>query len=155
MANSDHAQVKALPPLVYFSAVLAGWLLHKVLPLPVGLERAPQEIATWALMGPALALLLWAMGNFRRAGTAINPYRTTTTVVGAGPYRFSRNPMYVSMALLQASFAFMLDTWWILVLLPPVMLFMRHAVIGPEERYLEGKFGADYLAYKQRVRRWL
>jgi protein-S-isoprenylcysteine O-methyltransferase Ste14 len=119
------------------------------------LDETAAHYAGWAVMLPGIGLLAWAMRSFARAKTAIVPYNTTTTIVPTGPYRFSRNPMYVAMAVIQAAFAVMFATAWILILLPPVLLFIRRGVIAREERYLESKFGAGYLDYKNRVRRWL
>jgi protein-S-isoprenylcysteine O-methyltransferase Ste14 len=146
----------APPPLVYGAAVLAGLALERwIWPLPLPLGETTAHYAGWALMLPGLALLAWAMRSFARANTAIVPYNTTTSIVPAGPYRFSRNPMYIAMAVIQSAFAVMFATAWIFILLPPVLLFIRHGVIAREERYLERKFGAGYLDYKNKVRRWL
>ena len=73
----------------------------------------------------------------------------------AGPYRFTRNPMYVGLAALTVALGLLLDSWWPIVLLVPVLFVVRAFVIAPEEQYLERRFGADYVAYTQRVRRWL
>lgn len=157
-ANSapDHSNVIAPPPLIYGVAVLAGLALHWwAWPLPLPLEGVMKHYAGWAVMAPGLLLLMWAMRSFSRANTAIIPYNTTTTVVPTGPYRFSRNPMYISMALVQVGFALMFATAWILILLVPVMAVIRYGVVAREERYLERKFGAGYLSYKNSVRRWL
>lgn len=155
-APPDHSNVIAPPPFIYGAAVLAGLALHWwVWPLPLPLEGNAAHYAGWAVMAPGLLLMFWAMRSFARADTAIIPYNTTTTIVPTGPYRFSRNPMYISMALVQIGFALMFATAWILILLIPTMLVIRYGVIAREERYLERKFGAGYLDYKNRVRRWL
>lgn len=152
----DHSNVMAPPPLVYAVAVLAGLgLEHWIWPLSLPLDDTAAHYAGWAVMLPGLALLAWAMRSFSRANTAIVPYNTTTTIVPTGPYRFTRNPMYIAMAIVQAGFGVMFATAWILLLVPPALLFIRYGVIAREERYLERKFGAGYLDYKQRVRRWL
>jgi protein-S-isoprenylcysteine O-methyltransferase Ste14 len=84
-----------------------------------------------------------------------DPLRPASTLVSTGPYKFTRNPMYVSLALLTLAFAFFLNTWWIAVLLVPVLLIVQRFVIVPEEKYLRRRFGPDYEAYTHRVRRWL
>lgn len=146
----------AAPPLIYGAAVIAGLALHLwVWPLSLPLTEPLTHYAGWTVMGPGLLLLFWAMRSFARANTAIIPFNTTTTVVPTGPYRFSRNPMYISMALIQIGFALMFATGWILIMLLPALLVIRYGVIAREERYLERKFGASYLDYKNRVRRWL
>ncbi len=83
------------------------------------------------------------------------PWRPTTALVVGGPFRFTRNPMYLGTTLLYIGIAILAQALWALVLLPFVLMIVQRGVIEREERYLEGKFGADYLRYKQRVRRWL
>ena len=152
----DHANVIATPPFIYGAAVLIGLALHKwILPWPLPLAEHLQHYAGWAVMAPGLLLMFWAMRSFARADTAIIPHHSTTRIVPTGPYRFSRNPMYISMALVQVGFALMFATAWILLWLLPAILVIRYGVIAREERYLERKFGASYLDYKKRVRRWL
>jgi protein-S-isoprenylcysteine O-methyltransferase Ste14 len=152
---ADHANVMAPPPLVYGGAVLVGWGLHRLWPLPLPLTDNLAHYAGWVVMVPGLLLLFWAMRSFARARTAIIPYNTTTAVVAYGPYRFSRNPMYIAMALVQVGFGIMFATAWILILLLPVIAVIRYGVIAREEKYLERKFGTGYLNYKNSVRRWL
>lgn len=154
--SPDHSNVIAPPPFIYGAAVLAGLALHWwVWPLPLPLEGVLAHYAGWAVMAPGLLLLMWAMRSFSRADTAIIPYDTTTTIVPTGPYRFSRNPMYISMAVVQVGFALMFATAWVLVMLVPALAVIRYGVIAREERYLERKFGESYLQYKKRVRRWV
>jgi protein-S-isoprenylcysteine O-methyltransferase Ste14 len=101
-----------------------------------------------------LFLSVWAIVTFRRAGTTPDPTRPTTALALGGPYRWTRNPMYLGFALMQAGAALIANALWPLVWLLPVLLVIRLHVIGREEQYLERKFGEDYLAYKRRVRRW-
>ena len=95
----------------------------------------------------------WNFADMWEAHAARFP--DTTALVISGPYRFTRNPMYVGLAALAVALSLFLDTWWTIVLLMPVLLVVRVVVIAPEERYLQRHFGADYVAYTQRVRRWL
>ena len=118
-------------------------------------EGAVIKVLAGALTLASLALMASSIGNFRRSRTSIVPVRPATTLVIAGPYRFTRNPMYVGLAALTVALSLFLDTWWAMVLLMPVLLVVRVFVIAPEERYLQRRFGADYVAYTQRVRRWL
>lgn len=96
-----------------------------------------------------------AMWQFRRAGTNVETYRPSTTVVRDGLYRFSRNPIYLSLGLDDAGIGIAAASFWVLALLIPLFLIIRYGVIAREERYLEQKFGAEYFAYKQSTRRWL
>ena len=92
---------------------------------------------------------------FIRAKTEVPPHRPTSAIVTDGPYRFSRNPIYVALTLLSAGIALWVNSFWMLGLLIPTLVVMTIAVIGPEEQYLERKFGAEYLDFKSRVRRWI
>jgi len=93
--------------------------------------------------------------SFRRNDTTANPYSSTNSISSCGPYRFSRNPMYVSLCLIQPGIAAWTGNLWLLATLLPAILLIRFGVIAREERYLENKFGEQYLQYKHRVRRWM
>ncbi len=104
-----------------------------------------------------MALLLLASFNtlFQRKGTAVEPWKPTTAIVTDGPFRFTRNPAYLGMALLYIAIALLADAFWVLVPLPLALALIDRGVIAREERYLEGKFGAEYTDYRTRVRRWI
>lgn len=91
----------------------------------------------------------------KRAGTDFDPYRPSRKIVSRGPYRFTRNPMYVGFAIITMGIAILADSAWALLAVPVGVVAMDRLVIAREERYLEGKFGEEYLAYKRRVRRWI
>ncbi|MFQ5468202.1 MAG: methyltransferase family protein [Kiloniellaceae bacterium] len=107
------------------------------------------------LIAAGFALAAWAIRTFRAAGTNVETGKPATTVVEAGPYRYSRNPIYVGLSAIMVGIGVALDNVWIVGLLVPVLAIMRVGVIGREERYLEGKFGDAYRGYRARVRRWL
>jgi len=109
----------------------------------------------WLLAGAGVALAASAIVLFRRAGTSPVPIQPTTALVAQGPYRFTRNPMYVGLAALYAGIALLVNSLWPLVLLPVVLVVIRWWVIAREEAYLERKFGDAYRAYTRRERRWL
>ncbi len=90
-----------------------------------------------------------------RAGTNVNPREPTTALVVSGPFRFSRNPLYVALTLMYAGLAVVANAFWVLVLLVPVLLVLHSGVVRREERYLEAKFGEAYRQYRARVRRYL
>ena len=98
---------------------------------------------------------MWFLRTFRRAGTPVDVRRPTTRVVTDGPFRFSRNPGYLSLTGMYVGLTAVTDALWPLVFLPGVLLAVQRGVIKREERYLERKFGEDYLAYKARTRRWI
>lgn len=141
------------PPLVYLAAIATGWILGFVWPrrfVPDGVSTALGSMVVVA----ALVLFFYSGAKFRAAGTPVPGNRPTTAIVRMGPYRFSRNPIYLAFTLLQLGIAIWVNSLWILATLV-VSVALIHIVIGREERYLEGKFGAEYLAYKSSVRRWL
>jgi protein-S-isoprenylcysteine O-methyltransferase Ste14 len=152
----DSSGVRILPPVIYLAGLAAGFFLQRAWPVPIGPPTVEPAIRTggWVLLVIWLFLSIWAIATFRRAGTTPNPTRPTTTLALGGPYRWTRNPMYLAFALMQAGAALIANALWPLVWLLPVLLVIRLHVIGREERYLERKFGEDYRAYKRRVRRW-
>jgi protein-S-isoprenylcysteine O-methyltransferase Ste14 len=103
----------------------------------------------------AAALFIWSIRIFHAAGTPVPGNRPTTTIVKAGPYRFSRNPIYLAFSLFQTGLALGVNDAWLLVTLLPAIFVMSFVVIPREERYLEACFGDEYKRYKASVRRWL
>lgn len=152
--DDDKPGVIAPPPVLYGGALLVGAGLDWLIPLPVLAPDAGQGLGA-VLIVAGLALALWCVLLFHRAGTAVEPYKPSTAIVSSGPYRFSRNPIYVALTAVSIGIGLWANSAWMLGLLLPTLVIMRIAVIGPEERYLEAKFGAEYLDYKARVRRWL
>ncbi len=145
--------VVAPPPLIYGVPLLAGILLDRVhhwpaLRSPAGHVVGPILVALGLLAIPAILA-------FRRAGTSPNPWRPTTALVTGGPYRISRNPMYVGFTFIYAGVTAWVDTMWPLLALPAVLWVMYVGVIRREEAYLEQRFGEEYRRYKASVRRWL
>ncbi|MGH2923048.1 MAG: methyltransferase family protein [Solirubrobacterales bacterium] len=152
--STETAGIRVPPPLFYVAGLLAGVGLE--LAFPIDGPPAWVRIAV-AVLGVAGSLYLdvGAMGRFRRAGTAMIPFTPTTALVTDGPYRITRNPMYVGMASLYVAVAVAFGLIWALVLLPLVLLAVDRLVIAKEEPYLERLFGEPYLDYKRRVRPWL
>lgn len=151
---SDTPQVIIFPPLLYVAALLLALLVNILYPLP-SLPRALTLALGSVSTVSAFALLVAAVRAMRQAGTNINPNQPTTTLVAQGPFHFSRNPMYVGFTLLYAGITLLANLVLAMLLLPIVLVVLRYGVIAREEQYLERKFGAEYLAYKSRVRRWI
>jgi len=151
----DRPDVIARPPLLFLATLLAGLALEYLV-WPTALVAAPWRwIAGAALVAAGLALAVWAVRRFKAAGTNVPTPQPSLALVEDGPYRFSRNPIYVGGTLTYLGLAALADSLWLLVLLAPLLIVLRHGVIAREEAYLEAKFGAPYRAYKARVRRWL
>lgn len=153
-ASADSPGVRVPPPLLYASAVAAGWLLNGLWPLPIG-GGAARTTPGWGLVAAWAVLAGASIGLFRRRQTSMMPFRPASALVTTGPYAFTRNPMYVSLALLTVAFALFLNTWWTVLLLVPTLVAVQRLVIVSEERYLRRRFGAEYDAYARRVRRWV
>lgn len=153
-STSDTAGVIAPPPLLAVGFLLLGYLLDLARPVPL-LPAPAQYVIGAVLILPAIALVVSGMLCFRRAGTHVEPYKPTTALVTDGPYRWSRNPLYVALLLAYAGTAIAVDSAWMLALVPPFFLVLRYGVVAREERYLERKFGQAYVDYKAKVRRWL
>ena len=121
--------------------------------------RLPAAVpAGWlggAVFAAALALFAWAIATITRAGSNVPTNMPTTSIVDTGPYRFTRNPIYLGMVLGLVGLAIAFDSLWLLVTLVPFVLVIRYGVVAREEAYLERKFGEVYRRYRARVRRWL
>jgi protein-S-isoprenylcysteine O-methyltransferase Ste14 len=155
-APRPHAGVNFPPPFVYVAGVLAGWLLNRRWRLPVtGGGSSVREALAVVLMVAWLAISVAAFAAFRRQRTTIIPNRPASAVVTDGPYRYTRNPMYVSLIALYLALALLMNTWWPIILLPVVILVIDRAVIAREERYLSSAFPDAYGPYSARVRRWV
>ena len=155
--SRDAAAVRFPPPLIALATILLGGVLDRVWPIDLGVVlSAPIRYGIGGLVVTcALTLASWAIVHFRRSGQNEKPWTPTTAIVGSGPYRFTRNPMYLGMVLLCVGAAILLASEWILALTPVCALALYLFAIRPEEAYLESKFGEGYRAYKRRVRRWL
>ena len=154
-ADQDSAQVTFPPPFVYLGFLLIGLAADRWLPWSLELGDDVRFSVAGALAAVGLYLLIAAQGRFRRAETDLKPWKATTAIVDHGVYGFTRNPMYLGMAVLYLGLAIAFLSIGALILLPVVIFVIRTQVIAREERYLEGKFGDAYIGYKQRVRRWL
>lgn len=140
------------PPRVYLAAIVTGVVLQFALPLPF----LPRPMAAGAILVVAASALLWySVALFRAAGTPVPARKPTTAIVRTGPYRFSRNPIYLAYSLLLLGIAIWVNSLWLLATLGVAVALMNFFVIRREEEYLARRFGADYLDYKASVHRWL
>jgi len=153
-ASQDIPGVIAKPPLLYVAALLAGLGLDWLRPLPIGLGLG--GVAGGLLPAIAgVALCAVAIRHFNRAATPYQTDRQSQVLVTSGPYRLSRNPIYIGLTTIYAGLALAAGGWWPFVLLPVLLAVMEWGVIRREERYLDARFGQAYRDYRARVRRWL
>lgn len=131
-----------------------GIVLDFLFPVPV-LPNRVQYAVGFAVMAVSGLIMPFVLLEFRKARTNFDPRKPTTAIITTGPYRFSRNPSYVVLTLLYVGIGIAADSIWILGALIPVIVVMHYGVIVREERYLENKFGEEYLRYKRSMRRWL
>ena len=165
----DIPGVIAPPPLIYIGFLLLGWAIFRFAATPeivgpemagwlglgFGMETQTRRIVSLPLIVGGLLLDGAAAGYFRRLGTAVEPWKPSTVLATDGLYRFSRNPIYLGFAITYVGLAIAMDSVLVLLLLIPCLWVVDRFVIQREEHYLSVKFGADYDAYRARVRRWL
>ena len=153
--TADTAQVIIRPPFAWGLAVIAGLALDWLVPLPFLPAELPAGWLGAMVFVLALALFAWAIVTITKAGSNIPTSLPTTTVAETGPYRFTRNPIYIGMFLGLIGLAIAFNSLWLLLTLVPFALVIRYGVVAREEAYLDRKFGHTYRRYRARVRRWL
>jgi protein-S-isoprenylcysteine O-methyltransferase Ste14 len=154
--DGDHDHIIASPPVIFGIILAAGLLIHKCFPLgimahPTSLSKMLANllfVIAGIVMVPTTLLML-------RKKTDPRPDRPTTTIVTGGFFRYSRNPLYLSLMLIYGGIALHTNSWWLVLSLPVFFVALERAVVLREEKYLEGKFGDEYLRYKSNVRRWI
>ena len=152
--STDHSGVVVPPPAIYVAFFLVGMALQRYVPvprLPIGTGRVLGAV----LMLSWLLLTTWSFKCLWASATSVVPVRPTTAIVIEGPYRFTRNPMYLGLLLLYVGVACWFGLVWPLLLAPVLMWVIGVSVVGREERYLTRKFGDEYRRYQEHVRRWL
>ncbi len=153
--TEDHPGVVAFPPLIWLIGAVISVLLHFIIRFRM-ITKYSVSVSlgiTFVTIAPSLALS--ALRVMKKAGTNVDPSEPALTIVRNGPYRFTRNPMYLALCLLQVALGFFLNDWLTLLFVIPLALILHFGVILREERYLEAKFGDQYVALKRTVRRWL
>lgn len=155
LTATDTCGAVVRPPFAWALAFVAGVALDWLHPLPFVPASWPRAWLGGAIFALGFALAIWAITTIRGAGSRVETYKPTTTIIAEGPYRFTRNPIYIGMFVGQCGFAVGLDSLWFLLTLLPFALVIRYGVVAREEAYLERKFGDRYRRYRSRVRRWL
>jgi len=154
--GQDHPNINrnVHPPLLMAAHLLAAFLLNWLMPLPFGLPK-PLEWAGYILVFCGLGLAFSAVGQFGKMRTTLDPHGSVSAIVTSGPYRFSRNPIYLGFVCTLIGLPLALGNYWGVLLSPLLMVMLYRLVIMHEEAYLEEKFQDVYTRYKSRVRRWL
>ena len=142
------------PPAIPIVALLLSWILAKLWPMEANWPPWTRW-AGWILFTVPFSFAIWAIITFRRNHTVVNPRGEVTKIVTAGPFQYSRNPMYVTILVAYVGGALAFRLAWAFLLLLPVFLLLQFVVIIPEEKYLESSFREEYISYKRSVRRWL
>ena len=153
--KNTNPEIIAAPPRLYLIAFTVSVILHLVHPVTVTDQTLYRMAIGVTLLVINAILVRWAFVTMRTAQTSPHPYESSTALVVTGPFKFSRNPVYVAMTGLYFAAALIINSLWPLLLLLPLMVTMHVGVVLREESYLEQRFGAVYAAYKMRVRRWL
>ncbi|KQZ88609.1 hypothetical protein ASD62_04115 [Phycicoccus sp. Root563] len=150
----DVVAFRLWPPVAIGAPLLVGWLATARWgdPVDLGGWRVP---VGWALVVFFLGWNGWSLWLFGRHGTGLLPGQETHAMIVEGPYRLSRNPLYVGLLALYLALALLGSTTWGLVLFPVAVLLVRWGAIAPEERFLRARFGEQYDDYARRVRRWV
>ncbi|ODB92043.1 hypothetical protein A3194_06410 [Candidatus Thiodiazotropha endoloripes] len=152
--SEDHADVILPPPVIHIVSIGLGGVISNYFPMPL----PHWLILQWAgavLSVAAIAMTLWGMREFRASRNPVAPIRPINRLMVSGPYRFTRNPLYLSLILLQLGLALVFLNGWMVVMLLPVVVIVHYYVVIREEAYLLGRFGSDYQTYQERVRRWI
>ena len=152
--NQDNPGINLPPPLIYVVPLLLGLLLDRRARLPF-LPRGAARGLGWPLLGGAVALNGWFLKTMRDAQAPIRTDKPVPRLTTTGPFRYTRNPSYLALAVIYAGIGVLRNSLWAMLLLPLVVIVIQREVIGREERYLERAFGEEYLTYKARVRRWV
>jgi protein-S-isoprenylcysteine O-methyltransferase Ste14 len=156
--NSNHdaphgPNIRVHPPIIYAISILTGIGLNTLWPLamPFALHG---RIYGSIIIAIAAFIAAWSLLHFHRNDTDVRPDKPDSALITSGPYRFTRNPLYIVLSLAQITAAVWLDNLWVLLLVPVSIIVITRYAITREELYLEQLFGQKYLEYKQRVRRW-
>ena len=152
--EQDNPGIRVPPPLTYLLTLLLGLGLDRRLHLPF-LPHRVARVFGWPLVGGGMALATWFVRTMHGADTTLDVDKPVSSLVQDGPFRYSRNPGYLSLAMLYAGIAILRNALWAILLWPLLVLMTQRELIEREERYLERTFGEEYMAYKRRVRRWV
>ena len=150
----DHPGVIGFPPLIYSLPLLLGIVASSLFGSSI-INSPINFVVGSPLLILGIGLATWGNKVMLKAGTNVHPSHPTLSIVKDAPFSFTRNPLYLALALIYLGLAFLFNSLWALILLLPVLVVITWGVILREEAYLERKFGQEYLEYKSSVRRWI
>jgi protein-S-isoprenylcysteine O-methyltransferase Ste14 len=152
--NQDNPGIKVPPPLIYLLPLVFGLVLDRKAHVPF-LPRELRRIIGWPFVVCGMLLGGWFRKTMHDADAPVRTDRPVPRLTTEGPFRYTRNPAYLGLAMIYAGIAVLRNALWAILFLPLVLYVIQREVIGREERYLERTFGEEYLAYRARVRRWV
>lgn len=150
----DHAGVAFHPPVMLLVFILLGFGIRAVAPFSIIPDLVAQIVGP-IIVSLAFAFFFWALATMRRSGGSVPTGEPTDVIVTQGPYRYSRNPIYLSMIALLLGLGIWVNSLWFVAFAVLSVFLLQWGVISREEAYLERKFGSRYTSYKSHVRRWL
>jgi protein-S-isoprenylcysteine O-methyltransferase Ste14 len=152
--NQDNPGIRVPPPLIYLLPLILGLLLDTKSHVAF-LPRSAARALGWPLIGGGVLLSRWFFRTMREADAPVRTDKPVPRLTTSGPFRYTRNPGYLCMAMIYAGIAVLRNSLWAILLLPVVLYVVQREVIAREERYLERAFGEEYRDYKTKVRRWV
>ena len=153
--QGDNPGVILLPPIIYLVPLFASIALRFWKHFPLVPNSSVSVPFGLILTFGGVFLILYAVSTFKKFGEEPDPRKSTFNIITAGPFKYSRNPMYLAFTIIYIGVTVAINTWWPFIFLPFVMVTMYYGVIFREEAYLGKKFGTDYTEYKKSTRRWL
>lgn len=141
--------------MAFFGAAFSALGLNLIWPLHTPLDSQLGDTLGLALVLASAVLGWWGIRAMFQAGESPDPNIPTKRLVTIGPFAYSRNPIYLSLALFDVGLGLLFDNLWLFILLLLMLLYVDRLIVGREERYLEERLGEEYREYKRRVRRWL
>jgi protein-S-isoprenylcysteine O-methyltransferase Ste14 len=156
LPNKDGAKVRFPPPLVFLGAIIAGVIVQRMAtPLSLQVAAGIRVAAGVVILVCGTSLVISARIWFTRTGQSPIPWKPTPELILRGPYRFTRNPMYVGVTLFVVGLGLTLNDIWISLFAAPALLVVHFIAVLPEERYLAEKFGESYRNFHAQVRRYV
>ena len=152
--NKDHSGVKLPPSILFLGLGLIGVGMEYAVPLSIGID-SPANYSGVGVIIISIVSIMFMSKLFERNKTAIEPWKTTSKIITTGPYKYSRNPIYILFCGVPVGLGVAFDTYWALFAFIPALIIVYYSAVKKEEKYLESKFGQEYLDYKGKVRRWL